>query len=149
MGRSPRPGNHRRRARRWMKTLLTTTSLTVSTGAAAEALSATFKCFVQRITPPQGEHACREFVAWFESLIGDDVPLEDEAAPPDDLGIVRQILARPATLRERDLTALNALGMCMGWCVADEVACAPVPFATFWDRPRRRVESATYRLPLP
>jgi len=125
--------------------------LTVPTGAAAEALLSTFHCFVQRVTPPQSEHPCRAFVAWIESLIGDDAPSEDIAASPDDLGIVRQILAGPATLRERDLTALNALkDVLRGLVWADEaVACAPVTFPTFWTDLEGAVEAATYRLPLP
>ncbi|HQE92167.1 MAG TPA: PD-(D/E)XK nuclease family protein [Anaerolineae bacterium] len=125
--------------------------LTVPTGAAAEALLATFHCFVQRITPPQGPHPCRTFVAWIESLIGDDAPPEDEATSPDDLGVVRQILAGPVTLRERDLAALNVIkDVLRGLVWADEaVVCDPAPFPAFWTDLEGAVDAATYRLPLP
>ncbi|HOU15694.1 MAG TPA: PD-(D/E)XK nuclease family protein [Anaerolineae bacterium] len=125
--------------------------LTAPSGAAAEALLSTFHCFVQRVTPPEGEHACRTFVAWLESLIGDDVLPEDEATLPNDLGVVRRVLAGPLELRERDLAALNALkDVLRGLVWADEaVACAPVTFAAFWSDLEGAVEAATYRLPLP
>jgi ATP-dependent helicase/DNAse subunit B len=125
--------------------------LTVPTGAAAEALGATFQCFVQRVTPPEGEHPCRTFVAWIESLIGDDAPSEDEATPPTDLGMVRRVDAGPPELVERDRAALDALkDILRGLVWADEaVACAPVTFPTFWTDLEGAVEAATYRLPLP
>ena len=125
--------------------------LTVPTGAAAEALAATFHCFVQRVTPPQGPHPCRTFVAWLESLIGDDVPSEDEAAPPTDLGVVRRVDAGPSELVERDRAALDAFkDILRGLVWADEaVACAPAPFPAFWTDLEGAVEAATYRLPLP
>jgi len=125
--------------------------LTVPTGAAAEPLGATFQCFVQRVTPPQGEHPCREFLAWIESLIGDDAPSEDTATSPDDLGVVRRVDAGPPELVERDRAALEALkDILRGLVWADEaVACAPVTFPTFWADLEGAVDAATYRLPLP
>ncbi|HQI83411.1 MAG TPA: PD-(D/E)XK nuclease family protein [Anaerolineae bacterium] len=125
--------------------------LTVPTGAAAEALAAIFHCFVQRVTPPEGEHPCRDFVAWIESLIGDDTPPEDETTLPTDLGVVRRVDAGPPELVERDRAALDALkDILRGLVWADEaVACDPVTFATFWTDLEGAVDAATYRLPLP
>ncbi len=39
-------------------------------GAAAQALWDKFEAFVTRVTPPEGTHPCRVFVAWLHPLIG-------------------------------------------------------------------------------
>ncbi|MBN2005139.1 MAG: PD-(D/E)XK nuclease family protein [Anaerolineae bacterium] len=134
---------------------------TVPTGDDAQALRDIFRHFVQQITPPVGQHRCRDFVAWLEALIGDDGARDDDdadaAPPPDDvssldgLGVVRQVLAGPADLRERDLTALNALkDVLRGLVWADEaLAGAPTDFATFFNDLLGAVEAAVYRLSLP
>ncbi|MBN1261206.1 MAG: UvrD-helicase domain-containing protein, partial [Anaerolineae bacterium] len=81
----------------------------VPTGDAARALQAKFERFVQRLTPPQGAHPCRDFVAWIEGLVGNPDATGKATPLNADLGVLRCIEAGPAALFERDLAALNAL----------------------------------------
>ncbi|MGD2178507.1 MAG: PD-(D/E)XK nuclease family protein, partial [Anaerolineae bacterium] len=121
------------------------------TGARAEALWGTFDRFVERITPPSGEHRCREFVAWLEDLIGDAGEAADEALATAGLGVARRALAGPTALVERDLAALNTLkDVLRGLVWAEEaVRCEPATFGDFLDDLLGAVDAATYRLPLP
>ncbi len=116
----------------------------------ARALRDVFRTFVQRVTPPEGAHPCRDFVAWIEGLIG-EASLSEDQRPPGDLGVVRQVLDGPLDLRERDLAALNALkDVLRGLVWADEALdCAPMDFATFFTDLVGAVDAAVYRLPLP
>jgi ATP-dependent helicase/nuclease subunit B len=112
-------------------------------------LQTTFDRFAARITPPQGIHACRDFVAWMEALIGDIEP--PETGVVTDLGVARRALAAPEPLANRDLAALNALkDVLRGLVWAEEaVACEPVSYARFYADLVGAIEAATYNLPLP
>lgn len=140
--------------------------VSVPTGAVATALHATFHRFVRRITPPEGAQPYREFVAWLEALIGDDLigddflsddligdetPPEAPATSPADLGVVRCVDAGPPELVERDRAALNALKDILRGLVWAEAAVggAPVPFPAFLTDLIGAVDAAVYRLPLP
>ncbi len=120
------------------------------TGEEAERLAEQFQRFVTLITPPAGQHPCRDFVAWLEDLIGDADPPEDEE-PTADLRVPRQVLDGPEELVERDLAALNTLkDVLRGLVWAEEaVGGEPMTFAAFLDDLEGAVEATAYRVPRP
>ncbi|MGD2147928.1 MAG: hypothetical protein PVH41_14630, partial [Anaerolineae bacterium] len=119
-------------------------------GYGAQALCGTFARFVDRITPPPGEHHCREFVAWLEDLIGDSGQAVDEATSAVGLGVTRRALRGPPEVVDRDLAALNTLkDVLRGLVWAEEaVGCEPATFEAFLDDLLGAVDAAVYRVPL-
>ncbi|MGC9467250.1 MAG: PD-(D/E)XK nuclease family protein [Anaerolineae bacterium] len=139
------------------------------TGTAAQELRVKFECFVQRVTPPDGLHACRELVAWLEALIGGIDAVED--GPTLALGVARRIEVGPLELRDRDRAALDALkdvlrglvwaeeavaaagvgraGTAGADAVGDIRAATCMSFESFIEDLVGAIDGATYRVPLP
>jgi ATP-dependent helicase/nuclease subunit B len=126
----------------------------VPVAAAAQNLQERFELFVQRLTPPEGEHSYREFVGWVEDLLGGDpesgwsrYPAPEE---PTSLRIVGRAREGAEALAERDVAALRAFKDILRGLVwaEDALGGSPLDFAAFFAELVGAVETATYRLPL-
>ena len=119
----------------------------------ARALRATFHRFIRRLTPPDGDQSCREFVGWLETLIGSDPAHQPAHFPspeePTALNVVSQARAAPRAIAERDVAALQALkDILRGLVWAEEALGTPaVTFPRFIEELAGAVEAASYRLP--
>lgn len=126
----------------------------VPAGPAARALWGKFQRFVQRLTPPPGQHPYREFVGWLEALIGSDPALESErgtaSQEPAALRVVARAWEGDAAAAERDVAALQALkDVLRGLVWAEEALGTPaVDFPRFFDELAGAVEATSYRLPV-
>jgi len=110
--------------------------------------------FVQRLTPPQGQHRYRDFVAWLEVLIGSDPALEGTRFPlpeePMSLKVVTRIREAAPEVAEGDVAALQALkDVLRGLVWAEEAVDTGelADFPRFFDELVGVIEAATYRLP--
>jgi len=126
----------------------------VPVGAAARVLEAKFQRFVQRLTPPEGEHSYREFVGWLEGLIGADPESSSALFPakeePTSLQIVRCAREASEALADRDVAALRALkDILRGLVWAEEaLGVSALDFPAFFAELLGAVDAAGYRLPL-
>jgi ATP-dependent helicase/DNAse subunit B len=134
----------------------------IPAGSAAQALRTKFRRFVRRLTPPQGQRACREFVGWLEALIGPDPVLQSPRFSPlrQAQGATReeptalQVVARAREGAEpaagQDVAALQALkDVLRGLVWAEEaLGTSAVEFSRFFDELSGVVEASGYRLPL-
>ena len=124
------------------------------TGETAAGLYATFRRFLQRITPPTGQHPFRTFVGWLEGLIGDDPELQDARFPkpedPTSLRVVQRARTAAPALADRDVAALQTFkDVLRGLVWAEEVLhTPPVNFATFFQELIGAVEATFYHLPI-
>jgi ATP-dependent helicase/DNAse subunit B len=121
-------------------------------GQAAQALGAKFRRFVQRLTPPSGEHPVRAFVQWLEDLIGPDPALQSPRFPmpeePTALHVVAQARDGSDT-EERDVAALQALKDVLRGLVWAEEALGTgqqVRFPAFLDELASAVDATAYQL---
>jgi len=117
--------------------------------AQGEALESAFESFVDLLAPPN--HASmKEFVAFVESLIGDDPALltEFSSRESDGLNIVRRARENPST-SERDIAALRAFkDILRGLVLAESVLGADsIPYADFHKDLRGAVDAATFTVP--
>lgn len=124
-------------------------------GAEAGALRDKFQRFVQRLTPPSGEHPMRDFVGWLEALIGADPELQSPRFTPREEPTALRIVARAReaphqAMVDRDVAALQALkDILRGLVWAEEaLGSAPVDFPRFLDELVGAVEAATFTLPV-
>lgn len=110
-----------------------------------ETLQAEFQEFVDTLTPP-GRASVREFVAFVEDLIGDDIPLPEAEAT--GMGVVACARANPSTA-ERDIAALQAFkDVLRGLALAALVIGGETgTYADFFADLRDAVNAATYSLP--
>ena len=121
-------------------------------GRAARALRTKFQRFLQRLTPPAGEHSYRVYVQWLEDLIGPDPELRSPLFPAEEEPAALQMVARArssAETRERDVAALQSLKDVLRGLVWAEEALGPgepVPFQTFFEEMSGAVDAATYHL---
>jgi len=134
------------------------------TGEEAAALRRAFDHFVARLTPPS-QATARDYVAWVESIIGDDPELAYPASAPrdkDSLHVVaraREVAAEPGgrSFARRDVSALQALkDILRGLVLAESLLNSPplhagegVPYHRFFDDLRGAVEATTHTLPHP
>ena len=134
------------------------------TSEEAAALRRAFDHFVARLTPPS-QATTRDYVAWVESLIGDDPELAYPASAPrdkDSLHIVaraREVAAEPGgrSFARRDVSALQALkDVLRGLVLAESLLNSPplhagegVPYHRFFDDLHGAVEATIYTLPHP
>jgi ATP-dependent helicase/DNAse subunit B len=123
-------------------------------GRAAGALRDKFGRFLQRLTPPPGEHPVRIFVGWLEDLIGPDPELQPERYPAPEEPTALQVVARarssPAGTAERDVAALQRLKDVLRGLVWAEEALGTgekVTFPAFFQELAGAVEATTYQLP--
>ncbi len=109
------------------------------TGKEAAALRWTFDRFVARLTPPP-QAAVRDYVAWVESLIGDDPELVHPYAAPGDADSLRIVVrAREAggepgghSFARRDVAALRAFkDVLRGLVLAESLLSSPNPLPPF------------------
>jgi ATP-dependent helicase/DNAse subunit B len=121
-------------------------------GRAAQMLRGKFQRFIQRLTPPGGEHSYREFVQWLEELIGPDPELQSSRFPSPEQPTALQVVARVRSgseTAERDLAALQALKDVLRGLVWAEEALGigeKVAFPDFFDELAGAVEAATFQL---
>ncbi len=126
----------------------------VPVGVAARALQEKFERFVDRLTPPEGEHSYREFVGWLEELIGEDPELASARFPlpeePTSLRIVRRAREASEAVADRDVAALRALKDILRGLVwaEDALGVFTLDFAAFFAELVGAVDAATFRLPL-
>ena len=102
-----------------------------------------FESFVDLLTPPN-RASTKEFVAFVESLIGDDV-----ASPSENgLNVVGNARANQSTA-ERDIAALRAFkDVLRGLVLAESVLGADaIPYADFYTDLRGAVDAATFSVP--
>ncbi|MEW5942105.1 MAG: PD-(D/E)XK nuclease family protein, partial [Chloroflexota bacterium] len=108
-----------------------------------------FEFFVDLLIPPNHASA-REYVAFVESLIGDDPALltEFSSRESDGLNIVGRARENDST-KERDVAALRAFkDILRGLVLAEAVLGADsIPYADFYKDLRGAVESATLSVP--
>ena len=109
-----------------------------------ERLKEKFELFVDLLTPPSRADM-REYVAFIESLIGDDLL----AGSDGGLNLVLNARANPATA-ERDVAALRAFkDVLRGLILAEEtLATDSLEYKTFYADLRGAVESATFTVPV-
>ena len=124
-------------------------------GAAVQSLRDKFLRFVQRLTPPDGARAYRDFVGWLETLIGPDPdalsPASDQPDEPTALQVVAQVRQAPEPLAERDIAALRLLkDILRGLVWAEDSVGTPehVTYRQFVDELAGAIEAAVYQLPL-
>ncbi len=126
----------------------------VPAGSTARALWSKFERFVQRLTPPAGQHGYRDWVQWLEDLIGPDPYLQAARFPLPDEPTALQVVARARESQdsaERDLAALEALkDVLRGLVWAEEAlpGAATVDYVRFLEELAGAVESTGYRLPV-
>jgi RecB family exonuclease len=123
-------------------------------GEAARALGDKFRRFVQRLTPPAGEHSMQAFVQWLEDLIGPDPALHSSRYPVEEEPTSLQVVARarhgPPQTAEWDVAALRALkDILRGLVWAEEALDAEetVDFAAFFRELAGAVDAVAYQLP--
>ncbi|MCU0521530.1 MAG: PD-(D/E)XK nuclease family protein [Anaerolineae bacterium] len=118
------------------------------TAAEAEALWGGFRRFCERVTPPNGVQAYRDWVAWVEELVGGTSLETDE--PSVSLGIVRCAEEGRKELADRDLAALEVLKDVLRGLVWAEAALQgpPVTFEAFLADLAGAIDAAVYHLPL-
>ncbi len=114
-----------------------------------ETLESKFQAFVDLLTPPN-RASMKEFVAFVESVIGDDPALLTafSSKESDGLNIVGRARENPST-SERDVAALRAFkdvlrGLVLAESVFDNDSLA---YADFYKDLRGAVESATFTVP--
>ncbi len=114
-----------------------------------EQIKEKFESFVELLTPPSRAEM-REYVAFIESLIGDDPALLTNFSTPENSGLNMVVNARanPATAK-RDVAALRAFkdvlrGLILAESVLDNDSLA---YADFYKDLRGAVESATFTVP--
>ncbi|MGC1377034.1 MAG: PD-(D/E)XK nuclease family protein [Anaerolineales bacterium] len=109
--------------------------------SAADAPEAAFEAFVASVTPPDMA-SIRQYVAFVESLIGDDLNGGDEK---DGLNMIFNARANPATA-ERDVAALRAFKDVLRGLVLAEATLGTdsLTYADFYNDLRSATESATY-----
>jgi ATP-dependent helicase/nuclease subunit B len=111
-----------------------------------EQVKGKFESFVDLLTPPSRADM-REYVAFIESLIGDDPALLTNFSPHENNGLNMVVNARanPATA-ERDVAALRAFkDVLRGLILAKETLAADsLEYETFYADLRGAVESATF-----
>lgn len=123
-------------------------------GCAAQELAARFERFVQRLAPPQGRRAWRDFVGWLEGLIGPDPILQDEHFPPASeswsLQVVRCVRQGEADAAGRDLAALQAFKDVLRGLVwaQDTLAADDTDFAGLVGELIGAIEATAYQLPV-
>ena len=125
-----------------------------SSRSAAGSLGVKFQLFVQRLTPPEGEHPLRDFVAWLEELIGSD-PMSGSVryTPPEEptsLNVVHRVRDAPDEVGRLDLAALRALKDVLRGLVWAEQAVQPdrlVDFARFFSQLAGAIDAARYDVP--
>ena len=126
----------------------------VPVGTEAQVLWGKFQRFLQRITPPQGEHVYRTFVGWLEALTGPDPALQTPRYPapeePTALQVVARARAGTEMAAERDVAALQVLkDVLRGLVWAEEaLATPPVDYPRFFNELASAVEATFYRLPI-
>lgn len=104
-----------------------------------------FESFVDLLTPPS-RASIKEFVAFVESIIGDDPALTPVPSPDERGGnIVERARANPAT-SERDVAALRAFkDVLRGLVLAESVLGADsISYADFYNDLHGAVEAATF-----
>ena len=114
-----------------------------------------FKRFVQRLTPPAGEHRYRDFVTWLEELIGSDptsgsprYPVSEE---PTSLRMIDRVRDVGDTLAEWDIAALRALKDVLRGLVWAEQALESdecVNFARFFSELTGAIDATRFNLPV-
>jgi ATP-dependent helicase/nuclease subunit B len=114
-----------------------------------------FQRFVQRLTPPSGEHPMHDFVGWLEALIGTDPELQSPRSTSPEEPTALRIVARAReaphqTIVDRDVAALQAFkDILRGLVWAEEaLGSAPVDFPRFLDELVGAVEAARFTLPV-
>ncbi|MEW5940687.1 MAG: PD-(D/E)XK nuclease family protein, partial [Chloroflexota bacterium] len=117
----------------------------LSSAQRQETLESKFQAFVELITPPSRADA-KEYVAFVESLIGDDPALTPSPSPEGRGGnVVACARANPATA-ERDVAALRAFKDVLRGLVLSEsvLQSGTLDYADFYNDLRGAVEAATY-----
>jgi superfamily I DNA/RNA helicase len=112
-----------------------------------------FHRFLERITPPAGQHSYREFVAWVEALIGADPAAQSTRFPRDDdetsLRVVERAREAAPEVAEWDVAALIQLKDVLRGLVTAEQALDPatdagLDFARFYAELVDVVQSTSY-----
>lgn len=125
-------------------------------GAAALALHDKFRRFLQRLTPPAGEHSHRLFVQWLEDIIGPDPELQSPRFSAHDGATALRMVARArsglADTAEQDVAALQSLKDVLRGLVWAEEALGTEPlsrvaFPEFFHELAGAVEATMYQLP--
>jgi len=123
-------------------------------GTSAASLQVKFQRFVQRLTPPAGEHRYRDFVAWLEELIGSD-PTSGSARysipeEPTSLMMIHRVRQADDTVAERDTVALGTLKDVLRGLVWAEEALESddrVDFARFFSELTGAIDATRFNLP--
>ena len=114
-----------------------------------ERVKEKFESFVDLLMP-SGHASAREYVAFVESLIGDDPALltEFSSRESDGLNIVGRARENDST-KERDIAALRAFkDVLRGLVLAESVLGADtIPYADFYKDLRGAVDAATFSVP--
>ncbi len=125
----------------------------------AAGLREKFEAFTARVTPLE-QATVRDYVAFIESLIGDEAHIGAEPAddhsfhPSEDAGLSVVLHAREnPTTRDRDVAALRAFkDVLRGLVLADSVfgkTAGEKSFAAFLSDLSSAVKAASYEIPLP
>jgi len=116
---------------------------TTTSSKEIEAIWRKFRCFVQRLQPPEGNVSYRTWVAWVEGIIGNR---NLEEGRKTDLNMVRRVTSGPEAFKERDLEALIKLKQVLrGFVWAERtVETSSVSYQSFIQELRQSIEEERY-----